>query len=529
MSLAEVLAASIACWLATIVVTAYGMDAVGLPISPLAVLTLSSILAAVVVRSARRFGTPVRHDRSAPSFGAWLSVVVAVAALILRLAWPALLPPGKGPDLTHHLLLIDFIERNWHLVHDPALEGAMGEMAHYTPGAHVLAVLFGAWTRSDGLSVVYPLMSACAALTVGFVFLIARRSATTPIALISAAFVLFVPAYFIDAFAHDSYVAQVVSALFAVALWWAAIVWDDEPSPAMAWVIAILALGTFLAWPVWIGPPLLAFYLAALLKRDMTLAARARHVAIVTVPLLIVATIHAIGQLGWALIVRTSGAVLKPTFENVGILAILAAAGLAISIKDRRLRVTHLLTLAIVLQAIVLYLMARSVGAQTPYMAFKMGYIAIYPLAAFGALLVQRFSGSAVQWFIVAVLAVVAIRPLMSAPRPVPVVTRDFYEAGRWVRENVGSRCVDYLVDDAYTAYWLHLAVLGNPRASQRTAEVDEHNLRAETAKWIPADGQRYAIADLTLLPDEIRSRVDLIKQFGRAGVIQRRGAWRCP
>ena len=39
----------------------------------------------------------------------------------------------------------------------------MGEMAHYTPGAHLLAVLLGAWTGTDGLRAFYPLLAACAA------------------------------------------------------------------------------------------------------------------------------------------------------------------------------------------------------------------------------------------------------------------------------------------------------------------------------------------------------------------------------
>ena len=118
---------------------------------------------------------------------------------------------------------------------------------------------------------------------------------------------------------------------------------------------------------------------------------------------------------------------------------------------------------------------------------------------------------------------------MLAAQRPTPVVSRDFYDAGQWVRANVGTTCVDYLVEDPQTAYWLHLAVLGNPRASQRSAEVDRHNVRAAFARWIPAEGLPYAIADLTLLPDEIRTRVELVKQFGRAGVIKRPNGAACP
>ncbi len=76
---------------------------------------------------------------------AWAGVVAAVTAWLLRIAWPLLLPPGHGSGLTHRLLLVDYIERAGHLVHDRALEVAMGEMAHYTPGVAGLN-----WTAAAG-------------------------------------------------------------------------------------------------------------------------------------------------------------------------------------------------------------------------------------------------------------------------------------------------------------------------------------------------------------------------------------------
>ena len=95
--------------------------------------------------------------------------------MFLRMSWPSLVPPGRGPDLTHHLLLVDYIQQTGHLVHDRSLDGAMGEMAHYTPAAHLLAVIAGAVFGVDGLRAFFPLVVVCAALTAGFVFLIARR------------------------------------------------------------------------------------------------------------------------------------------------------------------------------------------------------------------------------------------------------------------------------------------------------------------------------------------------------------------
>ncbi len=138
-----------------------------------------------------------------------------------------------------------------------------------------------------------------------------------------------------------------------------------------------------------------------------------------------------------------------------------------------------MLLLLIVLQALTLFVIAKSQGADTPYMAFKMVYLAIYPMAALAAVamasperawLTRRRepgeSKGAVGWIIATVLVILVARPALTAPRAIPVVDLDLYEAGKWTRANVGRTCVDYLVADAETAYWLHLAVLGNPRAS---------------------------------------------------------------
>ena len=554
MNRAELAAATIACWLASITVVAYGMDAIGLTIVPGIVLAASLAITATICRTLLNLSEPIRtlQPPSEPfrTFLPWAAVVSLVLVWLVWLAWPALLPPGKGPDLTHHLLLIDYVERHRRLVHDPALEGAMGEMAHYTPGAHLLAVMFGAWTRTDGFRAVYPLVAFTAALTAGFVFLITMRivrlrpDATggidpdaaiairrdAAIGLIAVLLLLLPRAYFVDAFAHDSYLAQVVSTLFAVAMWWAVLVWDEAPSPAAAMLIGVMALGVFLAWPVWLGPPLLAFIAVALLHGELRQQARAQQLAIATVPVATLAVVHAMGRWGWVLLVRTSGAVLHPSMESVGLVfPSIAMAGIVLSLTDRRARVALLLVTAIVAQAVTLYFMSKQIAAQTPYMAYKMGYLLIYPLAVLGAAGAARLlKRTELAWLLATIMLLLIVRPLLAVPRPVPVVSRDFYDAGQWTRANVGSSCVDYLVGDAYTAYWLHLAVLGNPRASARTADVDRHDARAAIARWIPADGLPYAIADMSLLPDEIRSRVTVLKQFGQAGIIARPGASPC-
>ena len=59
-------------------------------------------------------------------------------------------PAVRGADLAHHLQLVDYIERHWRLVHEAGVEAYLGEMVHYTPGAHLLAAIahFGLAGRS---------------------------------------------------------------------------------------------------------------------------------------------------------------------------------------------------------------------------------------------------------------------------------------------------------------------------------------------------------------------------------------------
>ena len=151
--------------------------------------------------------------------------------MFLRMSWPSLVPPGRGPDLTHHLLLVDYIQQNGHLVHDRSLDGAMGEMAHYTPAAHLLAVIAGAWFGVDGLRAFFPLVVVCAALTAGFVFLIARRTACRCRMRSPRSCCCSCPRSISSARSRTMrFLAQTVSTLFAVATWWAIAQWDDQPS-----------------------------------------------------------------------------------------------------------------------------------------------------------------------------------------------------------------------------------------------------------------------------------------------------------
>jgi hypothetical protein len=521
---------------------AYVMDRAGLGLQ-----AWPAFGAAIALTIGAALLQPRKVHHTAGDLAAWAGIVIFLIAMFLRMSWPSLVPPGRGPDLTHHLVLVDYIQQHGHLVHDRSLDGAMGEMAHYTPASHLLAVVAGAVFGVDGLRAFFPLTVVCAALTAGFVFLIARRGGLPlPYAIVAVA-LLFLPAqYFFGAFTHDGFLAQTVSTLFAVGLWWAIAQWDHQPGAAGAGVIAIFLTATFLAWPIWLGAPLLVF-LALLLRADLSPRARVQQLAIVLAPLLTVFLAHSWNRWGWMMIVRTSGAVLHPSRDSLGVvLPLLTLAGIVVVASDRRARTTIVLLIVIAVQAVTLFAFAKAQGADTAYMALKMMYFAIYPMAILAACALQwgvrsgewgvkritphsqlpapHFS-EPIGWLLAAVLIVVVVRPALAAPRSIPVVDLDLNAAGQWLRSNGGAACADYLVADAETAYWLHLAVLGNPRSGERMRELDRYEPRAAVAPWITADGRTYAIVDLRQLPDEVRSRVQIVREFGKAAVISRPGA----
>jgi hypothetical protein len=513
--------------LALIVISGYLLDAAGGGVAPTTVSLLSAAMTLALLWLCHRSTAADSTDTLA-----WLGIVVLVLVAIASMGGPSLLLPGRGPDLTHHLLLVDYIDQHRQLVHDRSLDGTMGEMAHYTPGAHLLAVIIGALFGVEGWRAFFPLLALCAALTAGFVYLIARRLALPVPYAICAVLLLFLPAqYFYGAFTHDGFLAQAAATFFAVAAWWALSAWDENATPIRALLFSIFLAATFLTWPVFIGPLLLVFAGALLAPSDPPQPWRSRMMAVVIglAPLVVVAAVHVTGRTGWLAIVRTSGAILQPSFDSLGwLLPLLSLLGIHISIRERRARITIVLLFAILLQGLTLFVMAKTQGADTPYMAFKMVYLAIYPLAVLGAVgvsIIRRVAGNrdtSLAWAVATILVVVAVRPALIAPRALPVVDLDLYAAGKWTRAMGGEACVDYLVSDAQTAYWLHLAVLGNPRAAARMEEIDRYDPRAAMGRWIAAEGRVNAIADLRLLPDELRRRVEITKTFGSAAVIRR-------
>jgi hypothetical protein len=544
---AEVTGAALVSFMAFALAMAYLSDWIGLIIAPAAILVASGGAALGLLIWLHQQAI-WRHGEVA----AFIAVVAVALGWLLWLAWPSLLLPGGGADLTHHLQLVDYLDRNWQLVHDPPVEAYLGEMVHYTPGAHLLSSLVGRWAGTDGFHAVYPVVAWSVALKTGFVFLIALRilgaevrlQPDTPwaFALIAVVLLLLPRAFFTGSFARYSYVAQVVSELFAVVMWWALVVWDERPSIPAIVVFAIAGIGVFLTWPVWIGPPLIVLAAILYLRSGISLGDRWRAFALATAPIALVAVIHALGRLEWAKIVRTDAAMPLPAWQDfTWSFLVLAAAGMIASSTARRGRATALLIAACGVQAAALFVVAKANGAVVPYMAVKMAYLGIYPLAVGAALALSLVWRAAIRaahlgrasrvlaWGLALVVLGVIGRRALGAPLPAPTVTEPLYRAGQWARANLDPSCVDYIVPGDNTAYWLHLAVLGNRRMSPRTASDSTFIARDAIVRWINPGGLPFAVADLAILPKDVLANTDELARFGSAVVIKRRGVTSCP
>jgi hypothetical protein len=137
----------------------------------------------------------------------------------------------------------------------------------------------------------------------------------------------------------------------------------------------------------------------------------------------------------------------------------------------------------------------------------------------------------AAEWLafgLAALLMIRIVRPVVSAKRAAPVVSESLYNAGLWARANLPPGCVDYLVGQDFTAYWLHLAVLGNPRMSSRTGNNETFESQAAIIRWLTPGGLPYAVAELPALPRDVRNELDVMASFGDAAVVRRRGPASC-
>lgn len=547
---AEAVAAALVLAPACVIVSAYTCDRLGLSFTPS--LMLVPLIASGVLTIRTLWPNA---DPEALPLATWAGLVGGIFAWLMWLARPWWLPLGSGPDLTHHLQLIRYLDDHWHLPREPGIEHFLGEMTFYTPGSHILASLAGAWSRSSGLHALHALLAYATALKVGFVTLIARRAMRSAVprdalSIVAALSLFAVQTYFLGSFMRYSFVAQVVAELFMIFSWWTLTVWSEEPRLRWAAMFGVAAAALFLSWPILFGPPMLLLGLVILLQPAMPMRQRALHAAAAVALPVAYALLFMVGRLPFLQMAGVAGEVSRPEMSVYGWPFIAGStAGLVLALRRAKTRTIALMALSILGEAAVLAWLARR-QHNVPYMALKTFYALLFVQAtglacvldaawATAQAVAQRHRSTpgvfhAAAWVAALVAVVLAARSVGAAPRRTnargqPAISRPLELAGEWARAHVPPHCVEYLVDDDETAYWLHLAVLGNRRASTRTGDNDTYRLTAALVRWLTPGGLPYAIADLPAIPRGVREEFDILASFDTAAVVRRRSPSTCP
>src|SRR5262249_24858607 len=183
------------------------------------------------------------------------------------------------------------------------------------------------------------------------------RDVPRPLCGVAAVVMLFAPReYFLRSFTEHSFLAQVVSELFAVAMWWALVTWGEQRSRAALICFAVAGIGAFLTWPVWIGPLLVTLAVTVATGEGLSWRERLSSLAVAGAPIAVVAAVHAEGRVRAVGIAGTAGFVVWPSVEMfTWWFLLLACAGSILAVRNRRTRSIVWLTAAIALQAAALF------------------------------------------------------------------------------------------------------------------------------------------------------------------------------
>jgi hypothetical protein len=232
------------------------------------------------------------------------------------------------------------------------------------------------------------------------------------------------------------------------------------------------------------------------------------------------------------------GAVPRPGVWTLGVaLPILALCGLSLAWRAAPARPTLWLLFGVAAQSSVLYVQALIARNASAYMAFKTLYLLPYPLAALAMLTmmwilsstrVRRISPRAAAWLFLAVAAGEATARLGLRRPEARAVTEPMWRAGQWARDHLPRGCFAYMVPDDDTAYWLHVAVLRNPRASDRTADEATFDMTETTLRWYGPTALPYALADLDAVSRSVRVDWEELARFDNAAVVSRRAPATC-
>jgi hypothetical protein len=269
-----------------------------------------------------------------------------------------------------------------------------------------------------------------------------------------------------------------------------------------------------------------------------TLRRRGTDLALALGPVALVVAAFMAARAGSAGILSSGGDVLTPAVALFGwpFLALtIVGTGAAVR-RWRAMLPLVVFTAACLLQVAGLIVLQHLLRATNYYLGFKTVHLLVYAmvmLAGLGLAAAWRWLSSAAPqawrtsparaaWVVPAMVVAALLRSdLPAAPLSSPLA-EPVYRAGQWARTHVPANCVDYLVPHWLTAYWLHIDVLGNARASARVNNTT-YDFRQTMGQWIGSGSMQYAVVeDWDLVPREARDRMRVLAQHGAAAVVER-------
>jgi len=509
---------------------------------------LIGVLAAVTAVVAAGARAPWREaSAGALELAGFVVAGVGMLAYWACLSWPDWLPVAFPFDLSHHLTIIEYIQRAQHLPHDHALQPYLE--VDYAPGAHIVAALLAGALGTSGLFVVQPLVALFVALKSGLLYVIVLRlqdgCRAPAIALVAVAFQAVAYGYFIQSFTVYGYLPQIIAEYFALAMLLALLLWRDWPTGRWLWAFAGFGCAAYVTWPLWVALPMAALAVLIWTARGMSARERLTGSMVAFAPIVVAAALFTLARLGFAArVVTISGGTIKPYPENFGVaLLVLFVMGVAVGLRSRTLWPLNLFAAAAVAQTVALTVFNIYIGERTNYLGFKMFYLLAHLMLLYAAFAVYDFERvlctalspggqRGVAW-LVWFLPVGGLLLAWQNPPPLPP-RRPYaalYAAGVWARDHLPAGCVDYLVNDNTEYYWLHTTVLGNSRETPRVIAMlrDSHLGETAAAYWQDSDRLPYAIVpDRNVLPAVVGAGMAVLYEAPPVVVIRHTASKPC-
>ncbi|HLZ72514.1 MAG TPA: hypothetical protein VKV26_21625 [Dehalococcoidia bacterium] len=556
LTVGEALVAALLWPQALIVICGYTLDVLRIPLSEHTFVPVVLIVVALSGAAALRLRLiAVRLD--IVELAGLAFIALALAGYLAWFSGRALLPASFSPDAVHHLLLVNAIRSAEHLPRWPALWAQLGEMSTYPAGSHLLVVFYADLLSLPGYRAIGPVTLGIVVSQAALTFLLAYRLLPAGEGRLSrmvlsclAVGLLLLPIgkihsvnpanFFTDAvLRYDFFYSSVASIMFLLYTVWFLVLFRQH---MQTWLLAPMTLSIaacVLSWPILGLIPASIFALSVFSDGRISWRVRVSLIGSVGLVLILIAAAYIIryGVKDQGVLTSEGGIQTIALNSRSLIFFVLALIGAAESMRRRSYAVVFFF-LAVVL---VLYAVMKELahhGTIATYIAEKVPFVLVFPLALFAAVGIQTLARAAARLIdsrrpimpavLTAGLGLLCVSPGIHAidrHRERPFTTA-LYDTGHWSRLHLPPDSVGFLTAYGSTAYWLQTDVLGNPRVVPRSVAVVGEISLDSSQRWPRELAQPYIIIEnLALLPPQLRSDFAVLYQSGASAVLGRKPA----